>query len=127
MRPGWAFQLVDHDYSGGSWSWDVDRRKLLGIMGFLQEMEKKTWGEIRAEMTGGFGRRGEKHKYMDVQSLCPEAQRRLTDIELDDQDRLFRFRLGNLERLWGIVLPDDHIFYALWWDPSHKVCPSADR
>ena len=95
-------------------------------MAFLSEMEKRTWGEIRRDMTGG-RRRGEMHKFIPVASLCKEAQDRLADVELDDQDRLFRFRLGNLQRLWGIMLPDESTFYVLWWDETHQVCPSADN
>jgi hypothetical protein len=41
----------------------------------------------------------------------------------DDFDELWRFRFDGLHRLWGLRLDD--WFYALWWDPEHKVCPST--
>lgn len=50
-----------------------------------------------------------------------EATRRLQALRLDDFDELFRFRLGNLPRLWGIL--DGDIFYPVWWDPDHEVYP----
>ena len=125
-RPAWGLQIVDHDVTGG-WSWSIDQAQVMEIMNFLAQMEKRTWAEIRQDMTGGNLRRGEKHKFIAVASLCKDARDRLEAIELDDQDRLFRFRLGNMKRLWGVILPDDHMFYLLWWDESHKVCPSADR
>jgi len=40
---------------------------------------------------------------MPVSQLCGEAQRRLEELRLDDFDELFRFRLGNMRRLWGII------------------------
>jgi len=49
------------------------------------------------------------------------AQRRLQHLSLDDFDELFRFRLGNKRRLWGIL--DGDVFYPLWWDADHKVYP----
>jgi hypothetical protein len=45
----------------------------------------------------------------------------LEELRLDDFDELFRFRLGTMRRLWGIV--DDEVFYPVWWDPDHKVYP----
>jgi hypothetical protein len=98
------------------------------IITFLTEMERLTWKQIREQMTGGERRRGAKHKSIPVDSLCSEAQARLRDLQLDDSDELFRFRLGNMERLWGVLTPDNpRVFYPIWWDPDHKVCPSADR
>lgn len=117
--------MLDHEATG-AWTWDIDRADMMEIMDFLSEMEKRTWSEIRRDMAGGNRRRGEKHKFIPLASLCKEARTRLAEIELDDQDQLFRFRLGNLKRLWGVILPDDHMFYLLWWDSQHRVCPSAD-
>ncbi|MFF1635927.1 hypothetical protein [Leifsonia sp. NPDC058248] len=125
-RPAWGLQIVDHEVTG-DWSWTIGQPQLMEIMSFLAQMEKRTWAEIRRDMAGGNNRRDEKHKFIPVAHLCKEARDRLEEIELDDQDRLFRFRLGNLKRLWGVILPDDHMFYLLWWDENHKVCPSADR
>lgn len=35
---------------------------------------------------------------------------------------------GNMERLWGVLSSDSpRIFYPIWWDPDHKVCPSKDQ
>ncbi len=75
-------------------------------------------------MTGGNRRRGAKHKPIPAGHLCDEAQRRLVELELDEFDELFRFRLGNMARLWGVI--DEGVFYAIWWDPDHRVCPSKD-
>ncbi len=126
-RPVWRLSLLDHEHAG-SWSWAADTATMVKIAKFLGEMERLTWSQIRAQMTGSAKRRGALHKSIPIYSLAKEARDRLTELSLDDWDELFRFRLGNMERLWGIVVPDDPpVFYAIWWDAGHSVCPSADR
>ena len=87
---------------------------------FLVGFSAKTWVEIYQERTGGGGRR-QKHIYYDVSQICDEAQYRLLEINRDDIDVLFRFRLSGPKRLYGIV--QAHIFFVLWWDPAHKIYP----
>jgi hypothetical protein len=95
------------------------------IIAFLAEMERLTWHEIRSQLTGGNRRRGAKHKFIPVSSLCALAQARLVELTPDDFEEMFRFRLGNMERLWGVIL--DGVFYPVRWDPGHQVCPSGNR
>src|SRR5690349_5045117 len=74
-RPAWKLSKLDLEY-GGSWSWDLAGDDLREIVQFLQQMERLTWTEIRAQTTGGrTGHR--KHHSIEIESLCPEAQRRL--------------------------------------------------
>ena len=54
--------------------------------------------------------------------MCLEAQKRLTDLELDDHGALWEMRLAGEPRVWG--LRNGHVFYPVWWDPDHSVCPS---
>jgi hypothetical protein len=123
-RPSWKLSRLDLEHAG-SWSWDVTGSDLREIVQFLQQMERLTWSEIRAQTTGGrTGHR--KHHSIEAERLCPEAQRRLRDLRLDDLDELFRFRLSGRRRLWGAINGQDGAFYALWWDPDHQVYP-VDR
>jgi hypothetical protein len=122
-HPTWRLALLDLDHDG-DWSWGTDERALRKIIEFLREMERLTWTEVRAQITGSQRRRGPKHKPIPVGSLCTAAQKRLAELKLDDFDELFRFRLGNMERLWGVV--HDEVFYPVWWDPDHNVCPSGE-
>jgi len=124
LHPTWRFSLLDHEHKDGWW-WPDDPAEYLVIMRFLGEMERLTWKQIRAQMTGGNRRRGALHKDIPVGSLCVAAQERLIDLQLDDFDQMFRFRRGNLPRLWGVIL--DSVFYPIWWDPEHKICPSGER
>jgi hypothetical protein len=123
QHPLWRLSLLDLEHVEG-WSWAIDEASLRKIVAFLAEMERLTWKEVRAQLTGG-RRRGAKHKYIPADHLCPTAQRRLGELELDDFDEMFRFRLGNFERLWGVIR--DGVFYAIWWDPRHQVCPGKDN
>lgn len=122
-HPAWRLSLLDLEYTG-NWSWQVSEATLRDITELLTQMERLTWIQVRNLMTGG-RRRGPLHKVIPVKHLCPEAQQRLEELQLDDLDELFRFRRGNYQRLWGIV--SDSVFYALWWDEGHKVCPGRDR
>jgi hypothetical protein len=125
QHPMWRLSLLDHEFSG-SWSWAITDATLINIVTFLTQMERLTWREVRQLQTGG-RRRGALHKNIPVDHLCSEAQRRLRELELDDFDEMFRFRTGNMERLWGVLLPDNpRVFYPVWWDPDHKVCPGRD-
>jgi hypothetical protein len=119
----WRASFLDLEHNG-MWTWQVEAVTLHKIIAFLREMERLTWTEVRAQLTGGNMRRGPKHKFIPADHLCPEAQQRLTEIRLDEFAELFRFRLGNMERLWGVV--DEDVFYPVWWDPDHHVCPSRD-
>lgn len=122
-HPLWRMAFLDLTWTG-EWSWQVEPSTVRKILAFLQDMERLTWTEIRAQLTGGYRRRGPKHKFIPADHLCEAAKRRLIELELDEFDQLFRFRLGNMERLWGVV--DGEVFYPVWWDPDHKVCPVKD-
>lgn len=54
-----------------------------------------------------------------------DALRRLTELTLDDRDEISRLRISNLGRLYGFR--ERERFYALWWDPKHRVWPSKKR
>lgn len=57
--------------------------------------------------------------------LVPAAQKRLISLRLDDVDELWRFGMNSRKRLWGVRF--NAIFYVLWWDPEHAVCPSTKK
>lgn len=121
-HPLWRLSLMDID---GRWGFgQISGEELRNILRFLREMERLTWTEIRAQMTGG-RRRGPLHKHVPYDSLIPEARKRAEELELDDYEDLFRFRLGNLLRLWGVV--QDNVFYPVWWDRDHEICPGEGR
>lgn len=126
-RPLWRLSLLDQQHDG-SWSWKITPETLQKIIVFLTDMERLTWREIWAQQAGGNRRRGNKHKYIPVDHLCSEAQKRLDALGIVEWDSLFRFRTGGMERLWGVISDEEpRVFYPIWWDPGHRVCPSKDK
>lgn len=113
----------------GEWSWgsrsclDDDWDEI--VLPFLSEYEKKNWNEITSEKTGSGKKRRKKHITYPVADICKEAQDRLVEIERDDIDLVFRFRLGGRERLFGTRAGP--LFSLLWWDPTHKIYPVGDN
>lgn len=111
----------------GEWSWgprsclNADWDGLLHP--FLIEYGKKTWFQIYDERTTVRKKRVQKHISYAVGAICREAQDRLVALEIDDVDRIFRFRLSGRARLYGIQRL--HVFFVLWWDPEHKIYPTT--
>ena len=107
---------MDH---GGPWNWrTLPAEKLHEILDKLAGWEGKTWAQVIGEDSA--------HQHsVPLAELIKPARDRLRELSLDDLDDLFRFRLGAMERLWGVPL--DNVFYLLWWDPDHEVCPSKKR
>lgn len=60
-----------------------------------------------------------------TENLCSEAQARLVELELDDLDGLFSFRLTGKKRVFAVVR--SKYVRILWYDPEHKVCPSKKK
>lgn len=118
--PLFSFVLMDRAYSG-NWGWHLlTQADALRLLNLMCEMARLTWREIRDQVAGGHRR----HHHQSVQTICREAQYRLTELHLDDLgDQMFRFRLDGTGRLWGFELGDG-IFHALWWDPDHEVYPT---
>ncbi|HEX9737106.1 MAG TPA: hypothetical protein VGG06_34520 [Thermoanaerobaculia bacterium] len=77
-----------------------------------------TWSEILVV--------AKKHNHsVEIGKLSREARERLEDIGQSDIDQLVCLRLSGKERVWGIL--DGNCLSLIWWDPKHKVYPSAKR
>ncbi|MEV0754992.1 hypothetical protein [Streptosporangium sp. NPDC050280] len=122
-HPVWRLSLLDREHDG-SWSWKIDGATLMTIIEALTAMERLTWREIRVQQAHSKSRSLAKHHAQPVGSLCAEAQKRLGDLGLDDWDELFRFRIMQKGRLWGVLSNESpRVFYPIWWDPEHLVSP----
>jgi hypothetical protein len=105
---------LDHE---GPWSWaevSSDHIKLVAA----------TCGGFETLRRGEFMNRP-GNKPIPMENLCQEARGRLVELELDLFDDLWELRLGGEERIWGLL--DGHVFYLVWWDPEHQVCPSTKK
>lgn len=120
----WANDLEDRE---GSWSWGVERDwgdelSASYIYPFLCGCQKSTWGQLESQKAG------DRHRHIsyEIEQIVPEAQERLIDLELDDQDKIFRFRMTNKNRLYGFILTTC-VFHTVWFDPTHDICPSKKK
>lgn len=110
LTPAWRFRRTDSD---GPWRWrNLPNDEVHSALEKLGHREGLTWKAIQDSGS---------HE-VAIRRLCKEAQRRLTEIKLDDLDQLFSLRLSGRSRVWGIR--DHHVLHILWWDPEHQVCPS---
>lgn len=111
----------------GSWSWHVNRNWHLkpgaGHVNSFTELyhQKKSWREVFEEKTSGRAEVKKKHVSYKVTQITKETQKRLIDIEMDDQVSIFRFRMANLERLYGFIVGST--FITVWFDPTHEIYP----
>jgi len=129
--PGSIFQMqmcwtVDDADREGAWSWGVSRDWgdeiwEADLRPKLIEFEKLRWAEIESHTYGNEGKRHRSHHPMETCHCCGEAQDRLSKLERAYPDILFRFRLGNLPRLWGVRVVNE--FQILWYDPTHQIYP----
>jgi hypothetical protein len=56
-----------------------------------------------------------------------EARDRLVELDLDDQTEIARIEISARRRLYGFLHNGGPDFYALWWDPEHKIWPSKKK
>ncbi len=101
----------------GEWGWN----SLTPAQIELLHDKCKGWETMRAsELFGNGG-----NKLIPLGNIAKDARDRLLEIELDDLDGLWELRLSGLRRVWGTRV--EHVFYLIWWDPKHTVCPSLKR
>jgi hypothetical protein len=109
----WGLSYVDLI---GPWGWSkVAVEALDHVLRFMHSLEAMRPGEVF----------GPRNKRVALGTLCPEARKRLEELELDDLDALWELRVSGRERIWGHR--DANVFYPIWWDPRHEVCPSSKR
>jgi hypothetical protein len=116
----WHFSEGDTE---GSWPLgDIDNAPI-NLRETLASFEKLNESEMG---------RGQCH-HVEVTDLCQEAQTRLGALRKDDLTELYSMRLDGKKRLWARRLREEvqggycFLFYLLWWDPCHQVCPSRKK
>ena len=122
-HPVWRLSLLDVDHDG-EWSWRINGSTLDTIVQFMIQMERLTWKQIRTQQAATTTRARARHHSQQVETLAADAQRRLSELGLDDVDELFRFRVDQKGRLWGVLSRESpRVFYPIWWDDDHRVYP----
>lgn len=112
-KPVWAFGQID--FNGPFCPKCLDKDSLLEVVDRLRNFELSTWPDIE---------RGGSHS-IEVWKLQKVARDRLTEIQLDDIDRLYSMRVTGRGRVWGVKF--NNTISLLWWDPEHRVYPVEKR
>lgn len=124
LKPLFSLEHADRN-SNHAFHFDLDGEHAKLVLGFMCEMARLPWQEIWRLLYNSSRQTHRKHHYQALDTLCSDAQARITERRLDEVvgAELFRFRLAAKKRLWGFTLDNDPTFYVLWWDPDHKVYP----
>jgi hypothetical protein len=114
----WCARKGDSD---GAWSWgepraweDIEWKET--ILAGLNNLEGLDWQEIQNQSSDSGHLMHHNH---DIDDIANEAIERWLELGLEEFDVVFRFRLGNTKRAWGIVLSGH--FYMIWWERNHKI------
>jgi len=109
----WKINKHYMDLYHEEWGWDK-----LGILDFFDiiidrfnDYETMTWQDI--------SKRKNCHP-MPVQDICGKAQSRLWDMQ-KDIDMLYQVDISEIGRIFGYR--ERALFYLIWHDPAHTVCP----
>jgi hypothetical protein len=109
QHPTWRFSTVDCE---GPFAWPKNTATELEILQKLHEYDSQLWSEIE----------GSRSHAIQLSSLSRDAKRRLEEIQQDDIEEVFSFRITGACRVFGIR--DSGTVKLLWYDPDHGVCPS---
>lgn len=117
-HPIFVFDKIDKN---GEFAFDLEREDFLHKE-FLDKMirySQMTWYEISKQT---YDKGKSKHHYLS--SISKQAEARLLAMELDEYaDAIYSFAFSNTLRIIGIRL--GNYIHVLWYDKSHRVCPSA--
>ncbi len=113
-KPAWRIGTLD---LVGQWGWQEIEKEFFfnKILPKIKNFETMLWNDIL----------GRNNHAVLVSQISREAQVRLEDLKLDDNESLISLRLTGTQRIWGIRI--GNILQLLWWDPNHEVCPSEKK
>jgi len=88
----------------------------------LSSYEKISWAEIDGTPKSGAESKGSQNHFVSVNDMIRQARIRLNNLHLTFEE-YYSIALTGKERLWGVL--NDGVFYILWYDQNHEVCPSV--
>lgn len=110
----WRFTHVDN---GGPWGFGhLDARALCGLLTQMIKFESMTVNEV-------FHCGDNIGKCYDLEALPnAKARERLEVLNLGDQTKIWRLRIGGTGRLYGFLTRN--VFHVVFWDADHEIWPS---
>lgn len=114
--PSWRFVRADKEHP----RWKIDEFTIdEHFIDKLISYERQNWNDVLLATSGK--RQGTRNHLIVIEELCAEAQDRLKELKLEDLDGLHSIRLTSRHRWWGFII--DGVFFFVWNDPDHEVCP----
>lgn len=111
----WSWRSGDELHEPRAWGGDEWLDPITHNMNHLEGMD---WSEIE-NMISDSGLR--MHHGHDITDLCNDAIDRWLSLGYEQFETIFRFRLGNTKRAWGIELQGH--FYLIWYEREHNIFP----
>lgn len=112
------------DYWHDRWGVATNANSLADALQYLGGLERispsETWRDVLAITSGR--KNNTRHHFIQTSKICREAQKRLVELNLEDQDKLLSIAANSELRVWGIV-NEDGVCYILWLDPEHDIYP----
>ena len=112
-RPSWNFSKCDLEHH----KWSLKKSNMFSeIIPKLISFEQRNWGDIVSD---------KKHNHwIECEKLSKPAQNRLIELKIY-YESLFSLRLTGTLRLFGYI--ENGIFYIIWYDSNHEICPSHKK
>jgi hypothetical protein len=111
-----AWQFYRQDRLHLKWGWDkLPAKDWRQILAELKSLEGLTWAKIK-EQAGG-RKNGTNSHTLEMKDFTKDARDRITDLHLDQFERLFSLRLKNTLRLYGVR--EGRVLQLVWHDPFH--------
>lgn len=118
MPPVWSFLKVDMEHK--KWGITSCADCLNRVVQTLRDFERMgNWGEVLRLTCGRKGRT--RNHPIAVSEICRDAQKRLSELNMDDADNMYSLALGGKLRIWGIM--QDAVLRIVWIDPNHEIFP----
>ncbi len=116
--PYWSFKKTDNTF----YKWQIGDAKEL--VSELKAYEGLTWNEILSASGGKKKGRGTNNHSIQISELIQEAQKRLVELNFDNEDVIFSLRISARKRLWGFR--QGNILEIVWFDTNHEIYPITD-
>ena len=115
-RPAWRLSRLE---TSGPFGWHrLEPTQVEFLRARLASFEALSWKEILV-------RDKDNNHHIEISRLSKPARDRLQELQMDDLDSLLSLRIRSRERVFGTLIQG--VFYILWWDPDHAVCPAFKK
>ncbi|NLA43390.1 hypothetical protein GX865_04575 [Candidatus Saccharibacteria bacterium] len=117
--PSWCFKYADRKHDRWRITCDTIDETFIDN---LIDRERQKWNQILTSTSGKS--KGTRNHQIQTNEICKDAQKRLKELKLDHEDVLYSIRIKSRYRWWGVIRRG--VFYFIWSDLNHEICPTAD-